>query len=79
MPLLRPRAERRRSKFRTYTTVRCPFNGHQVGWCRGLCMPIGETGTCGRTAGHAMRGRTQTAIANYAAMRRGLEASQPKR
>jgi hypothetical protein len=45
--------------------LRCPLNGHQVGWCRGLCRPIDGCGVCGRLAPHAMTGRTQAAIASY--------------
>ena len=45
--------------------VMCPYNGHQVGWCKGLCTPIAGIGHCGRPAGHALVGRTQLAIAAY--------------
>jgi hypothetical protein len=48
---------------RSATVVTCPFNGHQVGWCRGLCKPMAGVGYCGRPAAHAMMGRTQLAIA----------------
>ena len=67
MPLLRPRNERRRTSFRSYTTIECPYNGHQVSFCRGLCTPVEGQGHCGRIAPHAMIGRTQSAIANYKA------------
>jgi hypothetical protein len=63
MALLRPLVERRRGRLPEYRTLSCPFNGHQVGWCRGLCLPIHGRGTCGRPAPHAMVGRTQAAIA----------------
>lgn len=65
MALLRPRSERKRIAFRSYTTIECPYNGHQVSFCRGLCEPIESHGHCGRLAPHAMIGRTQAAIARY--------------
>ena len=65
MALLRPRSERKRIAFRSYTTIECPYNGHQVSFCRGLCEPIEGHGHCGRLAPHAMIGRTQAAIASY--------------
>ena len=67
MPLLRhkSRPDRARFKLREQTVLRCPFNGHQVSWCRGLCEPIAGRGHCGREAPHAMVGRTQAAIASY--------------
>jgi hypothetical protein len=43
----------------------CPFNGHQVSFCRALCEPLDGYGHCGRLAPHAMIGRTQAAIAGY--------------
>jgi len=67
MGLLRPRSERKRTNFRSYTTIQCPFNGHQVSFCRGLCEPIEGYGHCGRLAAHAMIGRHQAAIASYKA------------
>ena len=50
---------------RPYTTLRCLAAGHQVTWCRGLCRPIDGHGLCGRPAPHALKGRTQLAIAGY--------------
>ena len=67
MPLLRPKLPGRRVRLREYTVLRCPCNGHQVGWCRGLCQPVAGRGLCGRLAPHAMIGRTQAAIAHYKA------------
>jgi hypothetical protein len=64
MGLLRKDPRRRRGLPRAYATLRCPLNGHQVCWCRGLCQPVGRTGLCGRLAPHAMIGRTQAAIAS---------------
>jgi hypothetical protein len=64
MSLLRPKEERASSNLRTYTVIRCPFNGHQVGWCRRLCQPVEGRGACGRPAPHAMVGRYQAAIAS---------------
>jgi len=58
MALLRPRGERKRTGFRSYITIQCPYNGHQVSFCRGLCEPIEGHGHCGRLAPHAMIGRT---------------------
>jgi hypothetical protein len=66
MALLRPRPERK--VVHTATVVTCPFNGHQVGWCRALCTPLAGVGTCGRPAPHAIMGRTQLAIAAQIAL-----------
>ena len=74
MALLRPRTERKRIAFRPYTTIECPYNGHQVSFCRGLCEPIEGQGHCGRLAPHAMIGRTQAAIASYKGRRFRLGA-----
>jgi hypothetical protein len=67
MALLNPKHDRRRTsiKDRPFSTLRCPFNGHQVSWCRELCEPIEGHGYCGRDAPHLMIGRTQAAIAFY--------------
>ena len=54
-----------RKPLREYTVLRCPFNGHQVSWCRHLCEPIDGVGACGRLATHHMLGKTQLAIARY--------------
>jgi len=72
MPLLRPRpkAGRKRSRLRAYTVLRCPLNGHQVSFCRGLCAPVDGRGICGRAAAHSMMGRHQAAIAMYEARKR---------
>jgi len=67
MALLRPRSERKNTTFRSYTTIQCPYNGHQVSFCRGLCEPIDGHGHCGRLAAHAMIGRHQAAIISYKA------------
>ena len=67
MPLLRPKSERKRTTLRAYTVITCPYNGHQVSMCRGLCEPEGEYGHCGRIAPHRLVGRTQAAIASYKA------------
>ena len=74
MALLRPRTERKRIALRSYTTIECPYNGHQVSFCRGLCEPINGKGHCGRLAPHAMIGRTQAAIASYKARPLKLES-----
>jgi hypothetical protein len=77
MALLRPRNERRRTsiKERPFSTLSCPLNGHQVSWCRQLCVPIAEHGVCGRLAPHAMKGRTQLAITAYNARSSGSAGS----
>ena len=67
MGLLRSPEERKRTTFRSYTTIQCPYNGHQVSFCRGLCEPVGDKGHCGRLAPHAMIGRHQAAIISYKA------------
>lgn len=41
----------------------CPMDRHRATWCRGLCTPRHGIGPCGRLAPHALRGRTQRAIA----------------
>ena len=63
---------RKQRGLRRYTVVRCPMAGHQVGWCRGLCEPVGERGLCGRVAPHSLQGRTQRAIADYQARRKNV-------
>jgi len=65
MALLRPKQERRCTHLPAYTTICCPYNGHQVSWCRGLCEPIDDRGICGRIAPHKLIGRTQAAIAKF--------------
>ncbi len=73
MALLRPKDERKRTRIkkRPFTTLNCPFNGHQVTWCRHLCEPFEGLGMCGRTATHDMLGRTQIAILSYQARKAG--------
>ena len=73
MALLRPKHDRKRTSIRErpFSTLTCPFNGHQVSWCRQLCEPVDEHGLCGRLAPHAMVGRTQLAIAGYNARTKG--------
>jgi hypothetical protein len=70
MGLLRPRHERKAPHLDrlTATVITCPYNGHQVGWCKGLCAPIAGVGFCGRPAAHALLGRTQLAIAAQMAL-----------
>ena len=69
MALLHPRSERRSRGLPRYTVATCPHNGHQVGWCRQLCLPVGGHGTCGRPAPHGLKGRTQLAIAEWLSRR----------
>ena len=75
MGLLRPRPEGNAVPLgaRAGSVVTCPYNGHQVGWCRGLCAPVAGIGHCGRPAAHAMMGRTQLAIGAQIA---GLDAAE---
>lgn len=68
MGLLKPKRRPGRP-IRPYTTLHCVVARNQVGWCRALCTPLDGHGACGRVAPHSLRGRTQTAIANY---KRGL-------
>jgi hypothetical protein len=63
MPLLRPKKRSAKARFRAFTVICCPLNGHQVGWCHRLCTPLDGHGLCGRLAPHAMISRTQAAIA----------------
>ena len=65
MALLRPKHQRKRTSLRSYVTITCPHNGHQVSWCRALCEPIDGQGDCGRVAPHSLVGRTQVAIAIF--------------
>ena len=56
----------------------CPYNGHQVGWCKGLCTPIAGIGHCGRVAGHALVGRTQRAIAAQRGLAPAFAGTSPR-
>lgn len=60
-----PQDKLRARRLRPFTVLRCPMNGHQVSWCRGLCQPVNGIGACGRLAAHAMLDRTQRAILRY--------------
>ncbi|MEW6337279.1 MAG: hypothetical protein ACOY3Y_13170 [Acidobacteriota bacterium] len=72
MPLLKPLPERNeRPPLKPNGAISCPYNGHQVGWCRGLCQPLQGLGACGRVAPHALVSRIQEAIAHYEG--RGLQ------
>lgn len=73
MPLLKPRKARPRVLPRAQSVLRCPVNGHQISWCRGLCTPIAGIGLCGRPAPHLLVGKTQAAILAFL----GLPASAP--
>jgi hypothetical protein len=78
MALLRPRHQRPPAsiRIRSQSVLRCPMNGHQVSFCRGLCTPSScGVGLCGRLAPHALVGRTQVAVAEYE--RRRLQACRP--
>ena len=72
MLLKQPRSDR---KLPELTVRRCPYNGNQVSFCRGLCKPIAGYGWCGRLAPHAMLSHYQVAIANYNA-RKALELEE---
>ena len=58
---------KKKGRIPTHTTIRCPENGLQVSWCRMLCTPVDNLGTCGRLAPHSMKDRTQQAIALHMA------------
>ncbi|MFC1482375.1 hypothetical protein ACFL51_01065 [Myxococcota bacterium] len=45
----------------------CPYTLHFTRECWAFCKPCGGIGTCGRPAPHALRGRTQRAIARHKA------------
>jgi hypothetical protein len=74
LALLRPKTQRKRTRLRSYITISCPYNGHQVSWCRGLCEPIDGHGFCRRVAPHCLTGRTQAAIASYKERTREAES-----
>lgn len=59
------RSKQRARRLKPFTVLRCPMNGHQVSWCRGLCQPVNGIGACGRLAAHAMLDRTQRAILRF--------------
>jgi len=82
MALLRKRkdlSKRKKRGLRAYTVVRCPMNGQQVGWCRGLCEPVEGRGLCGRVAPHGLQGRTQRAIAAQRARRKADSGEEESR
>lgn len=82
MALLRKRKDltkRKKRGLRAYTVVRCPMNGQQVGWCRGLCEPVEGRGLCGRVAPHGLQGRTQRAIAAQRARRKADSGDEESR
>ena len=54
-----------RKELQPFRVIRCPANGLQVSWCRGLCQPMDGIGMCGRRAPHALIDRTQRAIAAF--------------
>lgn len=41
----------------------CPLTRNRSVWCYGMCTPRDGLGVCGRVAHHAIKGRTQLAIA----------------
>jgi hypothetical protein len=74
--LLQKNRGRRTRGLRRYTTLGCPMVRNRASWCMGLCVPVEGYGTCGRLATHAMKGRTQKAIARYnARCQKGTERS----
>ncbi len=48
-------------------TNRCRATKGLTKWCFGVCQPVRGIGFCGRAAPHALRGRTQQAIARQKA------------
>jgi len=59
-----------------YRTTRCRAVAGLTKWCYGLCEPDNGYGLCGRVAPHAVKGRTQKAIAKYLAEKAELEAAE---
>jgi hypothetical protein len=43
----------------------CPLTGNRTQLCFALCRPVDGMGDCGRAAGHAQLGRTQSAILEH--------------
>ena len=74
MALLRPKKKRRTTNFRSYTVIRCPYNGHQVSFCRGLCTPFEGYGHCGRGCAMRARGMGANVIVTEINPVRALEA-----
>ena len=64
----------RTEKNPTQRTVHCRATSGLTKWCFGMCKPVQGYGFCGRPAPHALRGRTQRAIARYYAARAAAEA-----
>ncbi len=49
-----------------YTYRGCPLTNNRSAWCFRLCAPDeAGTGRCGRSAPHALKGRTQLAIESH--------------
>lgn len=63
--LLKPRKSRKARRVPPYTCLGCPLTHSRTQWCYALCTPKAGLGLCGRTAPHAIKGRTQRAIAEY--------------
>ncbi len=55
-------------------TVHCKATSGLTKWCFAMCKPVHGYGFCGRPAPHAIRGRTQKAIARYNARQKAAEA-----
>jgi hypothetical protein len=53
-----------------FRTTRCLATKGLTKWCFAVCEPKRGIGHCGRVAPHALRGRTQLAIARYNARQR---------
>ena len=67
-----------RTKTPKYRTVRCRATKGLTKWCYGLCQPANGYGLCGRPAPHAVKGRTQRAIAKYLATKKAAENEAQK-
>ena len=59
-------------------TMHCKATAGLTKWCFGMCEPVRGYGFCGRPAPHALRGRTQRAIARYNAAREAAAEAAPK-
>jgi hypothetical protein len=60
------RKKKTRKRVREYSYRGCPLTSNRSPWCFRLCAPDAKgNGRCGRFAPHAIKGRTQLAIAAY--------------
>ncbi len=57
----------------TYRVLGCVMTHSRTQWCYGICKPKNGLGACGRLFPHALKGRTQMAIARYNARMKAQE------